>query len=162
VLLYFRFRETHYALSRMTLLTLDTVTLIKSALDDRRHGSLKESAAVEQVWRASMHLLTVLSVSFLPDGMPDHADGPDEPTRQRWRSRYHAALRRLQQAGIRTAPDEQRGAENYIALRARWDRYIGAFAHYMVHDMQNIDPAGSRPHVTDERQDFQTRLRSAG
>lgn len=104
----------------------------------------------------------MLSVSFLPGGIPDPAGDPDEATRQRWRSRYFAALRRLEQAGIRTVADQQRGTENYIALRARWDHYIQAFTRYMAHDMQNIDPAGSRPRAMDDRQDFQTRLRSAG
>jgi hypothetical protein len=49
VLLYFRFKEPHYALSRMALLALDTTTLIKSALDDGESAWLKESAAVPSV-----------------------------------------------------------------------------------------------------------------
>src|SRR5205823_2255265 len=48
-LFYFRFRELHYALSRMTLVALDAVSLIKSGLDDEESGWLKKSAAVEQL-----------------------------------------------------------------------------------------------------------------
>jgi hypothetical protein len=44
VLFYFRFGEPYYSVSRSTLVTLDTVTLIKSALDDGRTAWLKESA----------------------------------------------------------------------------------------------------------------------
>lgn len=36
VLFYFRFREPHYSVSRFTLVALDSVTLIKSALDDQK------------------------------------------------------------------------------------------------------------------------------
>jgi len=49
ILFYFRFREPYYSISRTALISLDTVTLIKSALDDDEYGWLKESAAVEQL-----------------------------------------------------------------------------------------------------------------
>jgi hypothetical protein len=163
VLLYFRFREPHYAVSRLALVTLDTVSLIKSALDDREYGWLKESAAVAQLWRGSMHLMTLLGATFLPKGLPDPVqEAPDDATLERWRRRYFAAARRLRQAGIQTNDDEQNGAETYIALRARWDRHIAAIAEHMAHDYETIDPAGTDPESIDERQDFRTRLRSAG
>ena len=44
VLLYFRFKEPYYAVSRLALVNLDAVTLIKSALSDQHSGWLKESA----------------------------------------------------------------------------------------------------------------------
>jgi hypothetical protein len=36
VLFYFRFREPYYSVSRFALVSPDTVTLIKSALDDKQ------------------------------------------------------------------------------------------------------------------------------
>lgn len=162
VLVYFRFRQAHYALSRLALMTLDTVTLIKSALDDRHHGWLKESAAVLQLWRASMHLMTILAVSFLPRGLPDSPEEPDAETLDRWRRRYFAAVRRLRQANVQTMPDEAAGAEVYCSLRARWDRYVAAFAQYMAHDMETIDPVGCDPERSDEQEPFSSRLRAVG
>lgn len=162
VLVYFRFAEPHYALSRMMLMTLDTVTLIKSALDDRQHGWLKESAAVAQLWRSSMRMMTMLADSFLMHGLPNPTEEPDEATLDRWRRRYIAGVRRLQQANISTLPDETAGAETYCALRARWDRYIAAFAHHMAQEMDNIDPVGADPARAAERQPFPNRLRAAG
>ncbi len=159
-LMYFRFAEPHYALSRLALMTLDMVSLIKSALDDERYAWLKESAGVAQLWRATMRMLTMLSVSFLPQGMPEGQ--PDPESVERWRRRYFAAVRRLREAGIATLPDESRGAETYVALRARWDRYIRAFAEHMRNDMDAIDPVGTNPEIADERRQFQARLRSAG
>ncbi len=161
VLLYFRFAEPHYAAARIVLVALDTVTLIKSALDDRHYSWLKESAAVEKIWRGAMRMLAMLADSFLPRKMPQGPE-PDEPTVERWRQRYFAALRRLRQADIRTTPDERAGAENYVVLRAKWDRYIVAFADHMAHDLAVIDPVGTSPESADQRQDFRTRLRSAG
>jgi hypothetical protein len=46
VLVYFRFNEPYYTLSRLTTVMLDAVTLIKSGLNDEEFASLKESAAV--------------------------------------------------------------------------------------------------------------------
>jgi hypothetical protein len=163
VLLYFRFAEPHYAVSRLALLMLDSMSLIKSGLDDEELAWLKESAAVAQIWRGTMHMLTLLSESFLPGGMPQPNDcEPNEQTLDRWRRRYHAALVRFRQAGIRTIRDEQAGAENYINLRSRWDRFVTVLAHHMAHDMATIDPAGHDPQGIAEREDFRARLRSAG
>jgi hypothetical protein len=162
VLFYFRFKEPYYAVSRMTLIVLDSVSLIKSGLDDQQFAWLKESSAVAQLWRGSMHTLTLLAMSFLPDGMPENAPPPEPQTIELWRRRYLAALDRFRQAGIQTIADESLGFENYLALRTRWDRFITTFAQHMAHDIRNIDPAGSDPQRIEERQPFATRLRSAG
>jgi hypothetical protein len=161
VLLYFRFREPFYAVSRLALVNLDTVTLIKSALSDEACGWLKESAAVNQLWRGSMHLMTFLTDSFIPSGVPEGGE-PDERLQEQWRRRYRAAVRRLRQADVPTIEDGSIGEENYIALRARWDRFIRSLCSHMAYEMDVVDPAGTNPDYTDERQEFRTRLRSAG
>jgi hypothetical protein len=153
VLFYFRFREPPYALSRMALLVLDTDTLIKSALDDERYGWLKESAAVAQLWRSTMRMVTLLAWTFLPDGLPGAND--PEPASQanfdRWRERYFAACSRLREAGIRTMPDERAGAEIYVNLRVRWDRYIAVLGDHMAQAPDVVDPAGKSPErIADE------------
>jgi hypothetical protein len=164
-LFYFRFAESHYAISRLLLVVLDTVSLIKSGLNDHDYEWLKESAAVTQLWKAAMDLATMLAAAFLPNGMPgiqdNQAPEPDEQTIQRWKQRYFAGLRRLRQAGITTTADESVGAENYATLRAQWDKYVIAFADHMAHDLANIDPAGTHPAIADERQEVRTRLRTA-
>lgn len=48
ILLYFRFRGTHYLVSQRSLTTLDTISLLKSALDEKEFSWLKRSAAVEE------------------------------------------------------------------------------------------------------------------
>src|SRR3712207_5622034 len=60
VLVYFRCNEPYYSMSRSTLVALDTVTLIKSALDDDEYAWLKESAAVAQLCGGSMMLVKTL------------------------------------------------------------------------------------------------------
>ena len=161
VLFYFRFRAPYYSVSRCTMMALDTVTLIKSGLDDQQYAWLKESASVAQLWRAAMMLVMTLEDTFLPKGKPEPSPPPDAQTRDHWRRRYLAGLRRLRQAGIHTMQDEQSGAEAYVALRSRWDAYIRALAPALGYSMEEIDPVGSTPESTDERGEFRTRLRFA-
>lgn len=163
LLFYFRFDEPYYSVSRTALVLLDAVTLIKSGLDDGRYRRLMESAAVDRVWRGALMLLTTLEETFLASGPADgEGGGPDAATRERWRRRYFAGLRRLRQAGIDTAADEQAGAENYLALRALWDPHVARLAPTLAYDLQEIDAAGSAPEASDHRRDFRARLHAAG
>jgi hypothetical protein len=141
VLFYFRFREPHYAVSRFALVALDATALVECALDDRRHGWLKESAAVEQLRRASELLVQTLEQSFL-GGTPDPAVGTGQPGSDRLRTRYDTALARLRRAGIETTADEPAGCERYVALRSRWEADIARLAPAMAYSLEEIDAAG--------------------
>jgi hypothetical protein len=157
VLFYFRFTEPLYAISRITLMSLDSVSLIKSALHDEEHGWLKESAPVEQLWRGAILLAESLEDTFIHGGSPDHALSPDAETRGRWERRYAAAVRRLRQAGIRTIEDEREGARRYVALRACWDRHVTLLAPAMMFELKDIDPAAADPEASDRRPPFRGR-----
>src|SRR3954447_7598727 len=84
VLFYFRFSDPYHAVSRSTLIALDAVSLIKSALDDQTYRWLKEAGSVGQLWEASMMLVTTLENTYLPHGAPDQEAQSDPRTRQRW------------------------------------------------------------------------------
>ncbi len=136
MLFYFRFRQTYYSVSQTALTALDTITLIQSALDDEKYGWLKQSAAVDHLWRGTLLEMKTLAQTFLPN--TDIAVPPDEITRQRWQRRYEAGVERLQRAGIKTT---EAGAEKYISLRTQWDRYITLLAPQFAYDMDKVDPA---------------------
>jgi len=162
VLFYFRFNEPYYSMSRSMLVALDTVTLIKSALDDDEYDWLKESAAVAQLWRSSMLLLKTLRDTFLSGNATGQQAAPDAQTQDGWRRRYSAALRRLGQAGVKTRGDEQAGADLYVSLRAEWDHQVKSLAAALAYRLEEIDTAGSRPQSADERPEFSARLHSVG
>lgn len=161
VLFYFRFSDPYHSVSRSTLVVLDTVSLIKSALDDQKYRWLKEAGAVAQVWEASMLLVTSLENTFLPHGAPDREAQPDQQTRDRWRARYHAALQRLRQAGIQITADGQAGAEAYISCRMKWDHHITNLAPSMAYSMEEIDAATSGLGSKDRPNDPRSRLHVA-
>jgi hypothetical protein len=160
VLFYFRFPDPAYAVSRISLVLLDSVTLIKSALDDQRYAWLKESAPVVQLWRGCLTLVKNLAETFLEDELPHGDDQPDRETQEQWHRRFYAAVRRLNQAGIPTIADQGAGAENYVRLRAEWQSHIANLAPALGFELRDIDPAGTEPEIPDRRPDFRRRLHS--
>jgi hypothetical protein len=161
VLFYFRFPDPQYAVSRMALLALDAVSLIKCGLDDHKYAWLKESVALTQLWHGSLDLVTGLGEAFLPEGSGAKAQ-PDHATEERWTRRYHAGLRRFRQAGIQTVADEHEGVSDYIRMRGEWNSHIEALASALGYTSEELDIAGFRPESVDQRPPVQARLRSAG
>jgi hypothetical protein len=155
VLFYFRFRQPFYSVSRFTLVSLDTATLIKSALSDRDYAWLKNSGAVEQLWDGAMLLLETVSEMFLHGAKRGLPHAPDEDTCELWRGRYFAALRTLRQAGIQTVYDEQAGADYYVNLRRQWNDYIMHMAPLLAYSKEDIDPVGYRAETSHEERRFQ-------
>jgi hypothetical protein len=158
VLFFFRFREPYYSVSKSVLTAFDTASLIKSALDDKEYSTVKESAAVAQLWRGAMLQVTTLENTFLAGGAPDGKKEPDAQTYDRWSRRYNAALERFKEAGIKTIADEQEGVKRYVALRSRWEHYITALAPVMAYRMEEVDPVGFNPETAKDRQEFRKRL----
>lgn len=135
VLFYFRFREPFYSVSRTALVSLDTISLIKSALDDQEYSWLKESAAVDDLWSGTMLELRTLANNLLNDKEDLNAP-PDEERRARWEQRYKEGVERLEKSGIKTTDT---GMEEYVSLRTQWDRYITSLAPKFAYDMDEID-----------------------
>lgn len=154
VLVYFRFRQPLYSVSRFTLVSLDAATLIKSALSDREYRWLKNSGAVEQLWDGATMLLETISNTFFHDATRTSPHAPDDDTCELWRRRYFAALRTLRQAGIQTVDDEQAGAEYYVNLRRQWNDYVTHLGPMLAQSTEEIDPVGYRAEISDERQPF--------
>lgn len=159
VLFFFRFAEPYYSISSVALVALDTVSLVKSGLDDEEYRWLKESATLAQVRGAALRLLDTLFTAFL-HGPPPKPDAVEPITAARWRARYHAGLRRLRAAGIKTIADEDEGAAAYVALRSNWNYLIAGLAPQLGYSMEEIDRAGSRPEASDARPEFAARLHS--
>ena len=158
VLALFRFRDPYYSMSAPISLGLDTVTLIKSALDDEAYAWLKESTAVALLWRALIRQTALLDNAYDLDHEAAHGEPPDAPTRERWRHRYLAASARLRSAGIRTRADVERGVEIYATLRADWEHRIALLAPAMEYNLSEVDPGGTHPTTTDGLPDFRNRL----
>lgn len=137
VLHYFRFEQPFYSLARITLLSLDTAALTCSALDEEQYVSLIRSAAISELGDGGQLLLIQLSDTFLPRRL----SSGKRQSAQVWRVWYYRAVDRLQAEGIAHRLDLQAGAEQYIALRQKWNPYVAAFADYMAYDWQEIAPA---------------------
>jgi hypothetical protein len=142
VLHVFRFVEPEYAAARIIILTMDSVTLIRSALHPERYAALRGSASVTALWQIGLQTMRDLSGTYLPGGEPGRA-GVDGETERQWRRRYAEGCRVLREAGVELN-DDGAGAAAYVELRKEWDRYMVAFAHYMAHTVAEVDVAGAR------------------
>lgn len=136
ILHYFRFREPHYSLARMALISLDLATLTKTALHGQAYEPLINSAAVNQLHSGAYDLLTQLASSFLGQ------ERLHQPTCEKeWRDRYWSAIAYLQQHDIKTVADCQAGADQYVAHRRQWNGIVLAFANYMDYRWSEITAA---------------------
>lgn len=136
VLHYFRFQEAHYSLARMALISLDLVTLIRTALEHQRYQPLIESAAVAELENGGLDLLYQIADSFLNKRTLSQPE-----VKQDWREAYFKAVHRLQSQGIETVSDLQQGADRYVALREQWNTIVVALARYMDYRWSEIAPS---------------------
>jgi hypothetical protein len=158
LLFYFRFAEPYYSVSQTATVLLDSVSLMKSGLNDE-YSWLKESATVAQCWRAAILLVNTLEEIFLQGRPAQLPSQPDARDRERWRTRYMAALDRLRQAGIKTIDDPAAGFEIYVSLRERWDGHIARLRTSMAYEADEIDKPTYCPEVVRARPPFEHRLR---
>lgn len=134
---YFYLPEAHYSMARMLFLSLDSVSLVCTALDSQEFQRLTRTASVEGVWRSGRHILEDLSQSFLPTSWRTDTSADDEE-RMAWKSHYQHAVETLQQSGMKTTPDVEAGWQRYQELRAQWNGLTHSFCEYMAHDWQDI------------------------
>ena len=146
VLHYFRFPEPHYSLARMILITMDTATLIKTALCDREYKSLIDSTAVTELQSSGLYTLKQLADSFLPQGAIANTSAKLSASyscETQWREWYYQVVRRLKSEGIKTPEDIEAGADEYVSLRREWNDEVAAFAKHMAYRWRDVAPTES-------------------
>jgi hypothetical protein len=121
LLVYFRFDEPRYAVSRVTFVLLDLTALIEELLDPRRYGSVIHHVAVDALRRGAGQLLATLDRDVVGGlGRPQHAE-------QSWRlrQRYLAASTILTNAHVAVRADR---ADRYAAGRLEWEPAVDRVA----------------------------------
>ncbi|WP_109488573.1 hypothetical protein [Occallatibacter savannae] len=141
VLFYMRFAEPYYSMSFATLVLLDTVTIVRSALSDE-YASVKQLRALDQIWEGSLLLLNSLEATFLPAGPPESQQTGLADIAV-WERRLDGAIAQLRTAGLHTS-DRSDAKTKYLDMRGRWDAHIQRLAPSMLYSMQQIDAATHR------------------
>lgn len=136
VLHYFHFGDPRYALARMSLISLDLATLIKSALHQEAYKALIESAAVAELESGGLDMLTQLSESFL-----GKVPASQLSEKQAWRRRYFKAIEMFEENDLKTVVDVEAGADEYVVRREQWNAIVLSFSEYMEHKWHDIAPA---------------------
>lgn len=137
ILFYFRFPEPYYAVSRSSLVALDAVALIRSALAGEADW-LKQSGAVTQLSSSTLLLLSTLNDVFLREEASAQAADADHGA---WRIRFENARHRLRQAGIGVTDDHEGSLQCYVEQRASWDHLIRLLGSSMAYRPAEIDAA---------------------
>lgn len=140
LLFYFRFEEPLYAVSRFCFVLLDATTLIETALERGRYGTLAGSAPVAALRRGARLLLETLDANF-PTARY-HADAADEI--QRLRQHYQAATQTLASAGIGTQAD---GVEGYVTARRAWEPLVRRVAPALDYAIDEIEITSAQRRV---------------
>ena len=122
----------------MTLVTLDTATLIKSALDPQEYRTLIKSTAVTELQSGGLYMLKQLANSFLP-----RSSYRSYGNESQWREWYYYVVKKLSLEGIKTPEDIEQGADQYVALRREWNDSVMAFAKHMAFSWHEIAPVES-------------------
>jgi hypothetical protein len=131
VLRQFQYQEAHYALPRILLIALDTSALLRTALDPVRYQRVQRSASLLTLDEAADDLMQSL-------GARQEARTPTGEEAALWSGRYRAAHARLAEAGLRARSDREQGAQEYVELRARWDRSLRELVSTMLYDWDFI------------------------
>jgi hypothetical protein len=146
VLFYFRFRQPFYSVSHNARVVLDLVTLIWTAIDQKRYRWLAKSAAVSQLHDSAVLIMQILEEAFVPGGKPAPDEGVEgSEVKDAWEAHYLTSLKRLHAAGIAIATDPDVGAQRYYDIRRRWEPYVtklGRSGAFVAHE---TDPSTTPP-----------------
>lgn len=132
LLFYFRFEDALYAVSRFSFIILDLVTLIETALDQKRCASLVRSGPVDSLRNGTLLLLATLDRNF-PSATKLQYDSRDALS---LRQSYAAATQTLAHAGIETRCD---GFDFYVAERGKWEPLIKRIAPVLGYASGEVD-----------------------
>ena len=132
LLFYFRFEDPLYSVSRFSFILLDVATLIGTALDEGRYGSLIRSGPV-----ASLRQCALLLLGTLDKNLPTAGDRAADLAQTRHHGQsYAAAIETFGRAGIVARPD---GMDRYVAERRKWEPLVNRVAPTLGFGMDEID-----------------------
>ena len=137
VLRYFHYRQAYYSLPRILLVTLDSATLIRTALHADRYQELIRSIGAEGLTDSALQL-----VGELVPGAA--ARPPTEAAAAAWRRRYERAIKQLGDAGLAVNCDPVAGADAYVRERGQWDAQVRRLARATLYEWDVVDHALSR------------------
>lgn len=131
VLHYFRMRDPRYAMSKIAYLTLESATLIRTALGPS-YDTLKSSAAMNLFWGSGYDLLQQTEGSLLGGGSPSGVDHVDA------QERLGQSISSLAAAGIDTSESEE-ALPGYLDAREKWIGTTRAFSDMMAYEWSDIE-----------------------
>ncbi len=134
VIHYFHPVEVYKGLPRMLFLLLESCAVIRSCLDAEEYREIYNHPEVRNLTASTQHVLLELDDSLRLERRRARRNETSYEESRRWLGRYRATMRRLNDAGIKTRPDERQGLEEYRARREEWESKLHRFSLYLGYD----------------------------
>jgi hypothetical protein len=138
ILQYFRVPETLYSIPRILLITLDTISLFKSTLDEKSYFRQINSAATNELWNSGISLISHFAKTTLQKNVAVNLPDSHEIYQAKWRNHYFNSLEKLQQFGVQTRKDPEEGLREYIRYVSQWEPYILSLSQFMLYDERDL------------------------
>ncbi|SDB08132.1 Ion channel [Desulfonatronum thiosulfatophilum] len=141
ILQYFRFPQAQYSIPRILFVTLDTVSLLKTTLDEKRFAPQIRGAAVEEMWSGGMSLLSYFTEAMLSEqsrtALPEPRKSPESV---QWTDHYHKARTQMHKWGVPVRENAEAGLREYNAYRLQWEHGIIALGDLMLFEKDETFP----------------------
>jgi hypothetical protein len=138
ILLYFRFPKIRYGIPRILMITMDTISIFKSTLDEKRYFRQINSVSANELWGSGISLLSHFGKVILPKSTDDGLPVDHEMHQIKWKNHYFVALEKLQQYGVETRKNPEEGVREYIHYRRQWEPYVIGFCRFMLYDEDDL------------------------
>lgn len=139
VIHFFHTREVYKSLPRMLFLALEICAVIQTCLDRTEYVVTHNNPQMRTLQASARHMLAQMIDTLRLEN--DDAGGSGESQSEvhsRWQQRFQQTTRRLEEAGIRTNPDQQAAFAEYRTHRQEWEARLFRFAFYVGYDWDEV------------------------
>lgn len=153
VIHYFHPVEVYKGLPRMLFVLLETCTIIRTALDEREYSDLRSFPEVRTLEANTRQVLKELVGSLDLERRERKRDDERPLDRPRWARRYARNVASLEEAGIRTRADGERGLEDYLAQRKEWESKLQRLSNHLGYDWDEVTGDRDPEYAADEEKE---------
>jgi hypothetical protein len=150
VIHYFHPVEVYKSLPRMLFLVLEIPTVIRSCLNNEVYPETYNHPEVRTLEASARHVLNELIASLELERRTRRRKESRFDEAERWKHRFNQTMRKLNDAGISTRPDESAAWEEYRARREEWETQLHRFSLYLGYDWDEITGDRDLRYAADE------------
>lgn len=150
VIHYFHPVEVYKGMPRMLFLLLETSSVIRSCLDQEAYASTRQHPEVRTLEASARHVLVALVVSLDLQHRKSTGTETSFEEARRWKGRFKATMKKLEDSGIKTRRDANAALEEYRTQREDWESTLYRFAKHLGYDWDEVTGDRDLRYAADE------------